>query len=64
MGDKASFVEPQLDKLDHFFVKKPSNAEQYKKALNAAAELDLKGLYQTLLAKKAFMEQEAILALK
>lgn len=64
MGDKASFVEPQLDKLDHFFVKKPSNAEQYKKALNAAVELDLKGLYQTLLAKKAFMEQEAILALK
>ena len=64
MGDKASLVEPQLNKLDHFFVKRPNNAEQYKKALNAALELGLKELYKTLLAKNAFMEQEAILALE
>jgi hypothetical protein len=64
LGGKALFLEPKSDKLDHFFVKKPSNDEQYKKALNAAEELELNALYKILLAKKSFMEQEAILAFK
>lgn len=63
IGNKALFLEPQLHCLDHLFLKPPKNEEQYKKALNMAEDLSLTSLYQTLLTKKCFMEQEAILVL-
>ena len=63
LGDKAMFLEPDTNRLDHLFVKQPKNQEQYLKALETAEVLGLKTLHQLLLDKKLFMEQEALLAL-
>lgn len=63
LGDKAIFLEPESNRLDHLFVKQPKNPEQYLKALESAKALGLKKLHQLLIDKKSFMEQEALLAL-
>lgn len=63
VGSKAKFLEPCSGNLDEFFLKKPKNQDQYKKALEAAKDLGLSKLYLLFESKRSFMEQEALLAL-